>query len=71
MPIILQNNEYNNIIAITSKLSKNLVNTIKSDSVFFDAFDKIIIYYDNGQVKLTKITTVSEKKALIALFAFI
>ena len=45
------------VIAMTSKLSRNLANTINSNSDFFSSFDEIVIYYDNGQVELTKIIT--------------
>lgn len=49
--------ECDNVIAMTSKLSRNLAETIKSNSDFFNSFDEIVIYYDNGQVELTKIIT--------------
>lgn len=49
--------ECDNIIAMTSRLSKNLAETIKRNLNFFNSFDEIIIYYDNGQVELTKIIT--------------
>lgn len=42
---------------MTSKLLRNLANTINSNSEFFNSFDEIVIYYDNGQVELTKIIT--------------
>ena len=45
------------ILAMATRLSRNLGSTIRSDLEFFGAFDKIIIYYDNGQVELTKIIT--------------
>ena len=50
-------NECNDIIAMTSKLSRNIANTINSNLELFNTFDKIVIYYDNGQVELTKIIT--------------
>ncbi len=50
-------NECDDIIAMTSKLSRGIANTINSNSGFFNSFDKIIVYYDNGQVELTKIIT--------------
>ena len=48
--------EFNNdIIQLTSRLSRLLTNGIRAHNDFFDSFDKIKIYYDNGQVNLTKI----------------
>lgn len=49
--------ECENIIAMTAKLSKNIATTINNNTDYFNTFDEIIIYYDNGQVELTKIIT--------------
>ncbi len=45
------------IIQFTSRLSKSLANDIRSHNDFLSSYDKINIYYDNGQVELTKIIT--------------
>ena len=45
------------IIQLTSKLSRSLTNDIRAHNNFFESFDKIKIYYDNGQINLTKIIT--------------
>ena len=50
-------NECDDVIAMTSKISRGIANKISSKSGFFDVFDKIVVYYDNGQVELTKIIT--------------
>ena len=50
-------NQCDDVIAMTSKLSRNLADTINRNSEFFNSFDEIVIYYDNGQVELTKIIT--------------
>jgi hypothetical protein len=50
-------NDCDDVIAMTSKLSRNLANTINNNLHFFSLFDEIVIYYDNGQVELTKIIT--------------
>ena len=50
-------NQCNDVIKMTSKLSRNIASTISDNSEFFNSFDRIIIYYDNGQVELTKIIT--------------
>ena len=49
--------ECKDVIAMTSKLSRNLANTININFDFFESFDEIVVYYDNGQVELTKIIT--------------
>lgn len=49
--------ESKDVIAMTSKLSRNIADTINRNADFFNSFDKIIVYYDNGQVELTKIIT--------------
>lgn len=47
--------DYPNQIAMTAKISKVLTDILRSKATFWNSFDKIIIYYDNGQVELTKI----------------
>lgn len=42
---------------MTSKLSKSISRILKDHAEYFESFDKIIVYYDNGQVELTKILT--------------
>jgi len=44
-------------IQLISQLSKAIADQIKNDMPFWNSFDKIIIYYDNGQIELTKILT--------------
>lgn len=44
-------------IAMTSRLSRELANIITQNTDFWNNFDRIIIYYDNGQIELTKILT--------------
>ena len=41
-------------VALTVSLSKQLSAFIKDEYAFFNSFDKVIIYYDNGQVELGK-----------------
>ena len=45
------------VITMTSKLSKSIVKTLLSNESFWNGFDRIILYYDNGQLELTKILT--------------
>lgn len=42
-------------LQLTIALSKQLSNFINEELEFFQQFDKIILYYDNGQVELNKI----------------
>ena len=44
-------------IAMTSRISKDLADIIRNNESFWNSFDKVIIYYDNGQIELTKILT--------------
>ncbi len=43
------------VISMTSKISKNLADILRNNEDFWNSFDKVIIYYDNGQIELTKI----------------
>ena len=45
------------VIQLTAKLTKALAGELRKKEAFFSSFDKINIYYDNGQVELTKIIT--------------
>lgn len=42
---------------MTSKVSKALADVLRSNEDFWNSFDQVIIYYDNGQIELTKILT--------------
>lgn len=42
---------------MTSKISKALADILRNNEGFWNGFDKLIIYYDNGQIELTKILT--------------
>ena len=39
-------------ISLSGKLGREISNVIVKHKVFFDGFDKIIVYYDNGQIEL-------------------
>lgn len=47
--------ECTDIIDLTTKLSKSIIQALKKHTNYFKRFDKIIIYYDNGQIELTRI----------------
>ncbi|MBQ3545981.1 MAG: hypothetical protein IJA34_13530 [Lachnospiraceae bacterium] len=38
-------------ISLSGKLGREISNVIVKHKVFFDGFDKIIVYYDNGQIE--------------------
>jgi len=39
-------------ISLSGKLGREISKIIEKNRAFFDAFDKIIVYYDNGQIEL-------------------
>lgn len=43
------------VIALTAKLSKALAAILRDHADFWNSYDRIIVYYDNGQIELTKI----------------
>lgn len=55
--IKIKKRECPDIISMTSKISKVLTDALHSKSAFWNSFNKVIIYYDNGQIELTKILT--------------
>lgn len=55
--ICIRKNECPDVVTMTSKISKALSNVLRSNEDFWNSFDKVYVYYDNGQVELTKILT--------------
>lgn len=55
--IKIKKNECPDVITMTSKISKALTDILQRKESFWNSFDKVIIYYDNGQIELTKILT--------------
>lgn len=53
----VRKNECPDVIALTAKLSREIVSALSQHREYIDGFDRIIVYYDNGQVELTKILT--------------
>lgn len=53
----VKKSECNDEIELATKLVKQIAGILKDNSAFWNSFDKIIVYYDNGQVELTKILT--------------
>ncbi len=51
----VRKHECQDVVALTSKLSKGIADALRKHDEFWNWFERIIIYYDNGQVELTKI----------------
>lgn len=52
---IVKKSECSDVIALTSKLSKELSAILRDNAALLESYNRIIIYYDNGQIELTKI----------------
>lgn len=52
---MIKKSECPDVITMTGKLSKAIKNELVLHQDYWDSFDKVIVYYDNGQVELTKI----------------
>lgn len=55
--IKVKKNKGSDVISMTSEISKKLSAILHNNETFWNSFDKVIIYYDNGQIELTKILT--------------
>ncbi|MBR5338089.1 MAG: DUF3800 domain-containing protein [Lachnospiraceae bacterium] len=53
----IKKTEQDDFIQINAKLSREIASQLRAHKDYFDSFDRIIIYYDNGQSALTKILT--------------
>jgi len=53
----IKKSECPDVITMTSKISKAIADVLRSKEAFWNSFDNVIIYYDNGQIELTKILT--------------
>lgn len=49
--------ECSDFIQLNARLSRAISSKLKEHDDFFSSFDRIIVYYDNGQNELTKILT--------------
>ena len=52
LTVIVDRREATDKIALSGKLAKAINNALSEHINFFSDFDKIIVYYDNGQVEL-------------------
>lgn len=55
--ILVYKREWNDIIKLNLRISKILGAFIASNYEYFNHFDSVVIYYDNGQTELTKVIT--------------
>ena len=53
--VVVNRKEASDKIALSGRLSKEIARMIARHSSYFDQFDKVIVYYDNGQVELSAI----------------
>ncbi len=53
--IIVNRKETPDKISLSGRLAKEISNVIKTYSDFFYQFDKVIVYYDNGQTELSSL----------------
>ncbi len=54
---LIKKNECNGILSMVDKQSRLIAEQLRNEYEFLASFDKIVVYYDNGQVELTKILT--------------
>jgi hypothetical protein len=52
---VFKKSEYSDIFKLEAKIARELSQFIRENLDFFQAFDKIILYYDNGQHELNRI----------------
>ncbi|MBQ9608679.1 MAG: DUF3800 domain-containing protein [Lachnospiraceae bacterium] len=53
----VKKSESDDFIQLNAKLSRAISGQLRDNFDYFDSFDNIIVYYDNGQNELTKILT--------------
>ena len=53
----IRKDECSDVITLTARISKAIAEILRSHQDFFREFNRIIVYYDNGQIELTKILT--------------
>lgn len=53
----IRKDECTDVITLTARLSKVIAKIFRSHQDYIEKFNRITIYYDNGQIELTKILT--------------
>lgn len=54
-PFIYQKKEFENFFKLESKMSKDISQFIRENLTYFQQFEKVFLYYDNGQHELSRI----------------
>lgn len=52
---LFKKNEYDNIFKLEAKMARELSRFIRENLSYFQGFEKVILYYDNGQHELNRI----------------
>ena len=52
---VYKKNEYSDILRLEARMAKEMSSFIRENLCFFQSFDKVILYYDNGQHQLNRI----------------
>ena len=53
----IRKDECPDVITLTTKISKAIAEVLRLHQDFWEKYNRIIVYYDNGQIELTKILT--------------
>ena len=53
--VVVNRKEASDKVALSGRLSKEIAKLIARHSTYFEQFDKVIVYYDNGQIELSAI----------------
>lgn len=55
--VSVKKSECPDVVTMIAKVSKAIADAVRSKEQLWGVFDRVIIYYDNGQIELTKILT--------------
>lgn len=53
----VKKSECSNVVELTGKVSKEIAAILRKNEALFSSFTQVNVYYDNGQIELTKILT--------------
>lgn len=53
--VLVEKKKETDVVSLTSALTRGLANFIVANLAFFRKYDQVIVYYDNGQIELTKV----------------
>jgi hypothetical protein len=53
----IKKSECPDVISMTAKLSKEIADILRAHESYLSDFNHVIVYYDNGQIELTKVLT--------------